>query len=80
MLSFFKNVRQYIDSERVFDAALRLSKEGKKQEALLVCKDLVSKYPYDVQFRHKLALLQKEVGVPLDLPEIPVKPESYSPR
>ena len=73
MLRFFKNVHQRVESEHVFEMALKLSKDGKKQEALLVCQELVSKYPYDVQFRHKLALLQKETGVPLDLPKIHVK-------
>ena len=70
MFRFFGAVGKKWRSESAFGRALVLSKQGDKLGALKICEKLVEQYPYEVQFRHRLTLLQKELNQEIDLPSI----------
>lgn len=70
MFKFFQAVQQRIASDRALKHVIQLSKDSNKPEALKKCTELVEKYPYDVQIRHRLAMLQKEMGQEIHLPNI----------
>lgn len=73
MFKFFQDIRQHAASERTFKAVLELNKKGPKQEALVMCQKMANKHPMDIQFRYRLALLEKETGHPIDLPSLFLK-------
>lgn len=70
MLRLFQAFKNKATSGRVFKQIIELNKMGDKEKALELCTDLVKQYPYDVQFRHRLALLQAELGKEIDIPKI----------
>ena len=59
-----------IYSDRTLRLIIDLSKQGNNAEALKKCTELVNQYPYDSQIRHRLAMIQKEMGQEILLPNI----------
>ena len=72
MYRFISGIQRKIIADRTFKEVIELSKQGKQVDALKICTVLVNQYPYDVQYRHKLALLQTELGKEIVLPKIGV--------
>lgn len=70
MFKFFKAIQQRIASDQALKNIVQLSKTGNKPEALKQCTKLVEQYPYDVQIRHRLATLQRDLGQEIRLPNI----------
>ena len=73
MLRLFGNVVKRVESDRILAKVIELNKSGQNLEALSMCEELVKQYPFDVQIRHRLALLQKETGQEIHLPDITPK-------
>ncbi len=70
MLRFFRQVSKRLESDRAFRRILEFSKNGQQADALKECTKLVEEYPYDVQIRHRLVMLQREMGEEIHLPNI----------
>jgi hypothetical protein len=71
MMKIFQSIKKNIDADKTLKLIIELSRNEKtKPEALEKCKHLVTEYPHDVQTRRRLLLLQKEMGLEIDLPEI----------
>lgn len=70
MFKLFGSFCKRIESDKTLKLVVMLTKDGKNAEALKKCSELVEQYPYDVQIRHGLAMIQKEMGQEIKLPDI----------
>lgn len=70
MFRLFNHFVRRLESDRTLKMVIKLNKQGNNIEALKKCTDLVNQYPYDVQIRHRLAMLQREMGQEIQLPNI----------
>ena len=69
MLRFFRHVSKRLESDRALKRIVEFSKNGQQADALRECTKLVEEHPFDVQIRHRLVMLQREMGEEIHLPD-----------
>lgn len=68
MLNLFKAYTRLFRAQKTFNKVIALNRQGDNQQALQLGKELLKEYPFDVQMRNRVARIQQELKLPIDLP------------